>query len=680
MEQLRRRLAHKEEHDVNGHGGSIKGERATPPWSEALFEAFPGVAIFGDRVTARLNEDDLPCHGTVLGRDGDGSAGADEDNNLVSKNALARALAARTRWPGVRDPLDKQHDVALALLTALERTPGAIPDPDPMIVSALLKLGCTVEGRIVSCRGVPIPAGAAQVAYFIVLRWRPLFSPLADPARIYRGNKGYDSRHVTDEVQASILLVSTDFYRQSLVSLQENHPNLFVAVWMREVEEVERIAAQAQVETLPPSYSRTRLNRRRCLLIAFDLMSEHERAFEILTALSFYGGVTREGMSRKSALLCCTTMTAVRAVNENTRRHFAAGAAHLRTVHPTMNEKRAARGVHPVFEAVKSSFEQSAIYIKPHHPVTMILGELPTRYFLGVEPARLIPVMLIHMRETMARLESLFWLSPRKAQDTVGGCLETRSMSLSIIITSNICVPTARAMMRDDGLLLDSLWLRQQVGPLVSNPGMEAEVATAAKLKDDETLHDLATIKIVIPASTSKDDANFKNSCGKARHRAGLCSSPAGKPGWTQGFRPEAWRQPRAELSFLRNCSTYVRFDARHTSTCDEWNREAGRHSTKAGRRMTAADLHTGLPRHHPVENVHDRFRPWLDSLQVANVVTDVKTSEQWRRRETFLIEIALMLPALCAITDDPQLHEHFWVDRESRNVRLAREGAWNCG
>lgn len=152
---------------------------------------------------------------------------------------------------------------------------------------------------------------------------------------------------------------------------------------------------------------------RRCLPIAVDLMSEYERVFEVLAPLKFQGGVTREKM--KGALLDCTSMTAVRSATESTRRHLAAGAAHLRTVHPTMNEKRAARGGDPVYEAVKSSFEQSAIYTEPYRPVAMILGELPTRYFLGVEPARLIPVALIHMRETMARLEGPFWLSPRNS-------------------------------------------------------------------------------------------------------------------------------------------------------------------------------------------------------------------------------------------------------------------------
>lgn len=234
-------------------------------------------------------------------------------------------------------------------------------------------------------------------------------------------------------------------------------------------------------------------------------------------------------------------------------------------------------------------------------------------------------------------------------------------------------------MMRDDGLLLDSVWLGQQIAPLVNNPPMTADVATAAKLNDDNTLHSPAATRVVVVTTAPGDDADFKNSYNEARRRAGLCSAPPGKPGWTQGFRPEVWRQRLAEVPFLRDCCTYVRFDARHVLARHKWNRVAGHHSTKAGCRMTAADLHTGLPRHHPVEHVHHPFRPWLDSLQVADLIRGVETSEQWRRREVFLAEIALMLPSLCTITDDPQLHERFWVNLNAPDVRLAREGAWNC-
>lgn len=253
-------------------------------------------------------------------------------------------------------------------------------------------------------------------------------------------------------------------------------------------------------------------------------------------------------------------------------------------------------------------------------------------------------------------------------------------MHLAIIISSNICVPTARAMVGDDdGLRLDSIWLRQEIPPLVRNPIMQEALDAEASRRDDEQLHDPATTKAMPLSVASGDSDAFKNSYAEARGRARLCSKPPGQAGWTQGFRPDAWRQPFAELDFLRDCCRYVQYDAKLVVKRDRWNNVTGRKKMSDGRPVTAADVHTGLPREHPLIRVQEVFRQQFRRLQVAELVRGAETSDAWALRETFIREVAPLLSALSPITDDPHLHERFWIDRKSPDVRIAVEGAWNC-
>ncbi len=273
--------------------------------------------------------------------------------------------------------------------------------------------------------------------------------------------------------------------------------------------------------------------------------------------------------------------------------------------------------------------------------------------------------------------EGQFWLGARGRLDPFKGNFATRLMSLAVIGASTICVPTARAMMHDDGLLLDSLWLRRDVAPLVRNPALEDGLAKAEKRRDDVNIHDAAVTKVPRPACALGDSETFKSGYAGACHRAKLCSAPVGKPGWPQGFRPDAWRQPLAEVEFLRSCCRYVRYDEKHVPARDRWNRIAAASGPVIGPPKTAIDVRTGLPRQHMLERVQDLFRPWFDRLQVAEETKGAEGSDAWLRREALIREIVLLLPALSAITDDPYLNERFWVDRTAAKVKIAVQGAW---
>lgn len=646
---------------MNAPVGRLDGERLMPMQADALYNALPGIMIYADPIAEAFPE----------------LVAADPDADMVTADSVVRQQGNRARWPGIRDPLGEHHPVAVKLRRALEERPDAIPEPEPAIVTALVALGCVQVACVVSYRGVPVPAGAEQIAYFVVLRFRPLFSPLADPARIYRGNKAYDAANVTDEMQESILLVSTRIHRDNLSVLQQTAPDLFLAIWMREAEAAEQLTASTPCPKLPPCYPRSRLtDPRKCLMIVCDVMGEHERAFEFCHELRFIGGVTRTSV--RAALAASSCMTEIYAVADDTHRHVAGGVAHTRSVHPTMNDTAPEPGSNATFEATRAAFDSSKVYADRYRHVIWIAGDMPVRFFLGVEPSMLIPVALIQMRETVVGHEGEFWLGRRGKQDLYKGLLATRLMTLAVIITSNICLPTAKAMTHDDGMLLPTAWLRQNVAPRVRNPKLEDELAEAASTQDDHELHDSATTKVPRPTKAVGDSDDFKNSYDGAKHRAKLCSAAIGEPGWTRGFRPDAWRQPLAEVEFLRDCCRYTRFNPKYVPVREQWNRVAAASGPIVGQQKTVVDVRTGLPRQHLKERVEDLFRRWFDPLQVAEGVKGREQSDAWLRREAFIREIAPLLPALIAITDDPYLNERFWIDRKSARVRIAVQGAWN--
>lgn len=641
---------------MNALTGPLYGERATPTMLAACYDAFPGITTHADRIASAFP----------------GLIAAEVD----AGDMFERQHRAQSRWPGVRNPLSERHPIAAQLRAAIDLRPDVMPESDPEIVAALKSLGCIRVGRIVSYRGVPVPAGDDQIAYYTVMRFRPLYSPLADPALVYRGDKAYDAAHVTDEMQESVLLVSTRVHRDNLAVLQRTTPALFLAIWMRDPDAAEKIAACTDTSKLPPCYPRSRLSdRRKCLSIVCDVMNEHERAFELSHELRFIGGVTRTSV--RAALESCTCMTHVYSVSAKTHRHIAASAAHTRSVHPTMNTEVSKAGEDVEFVAAAAAFESSAVYRERYRHVIWIAGEMPVRFFLGIEPTMLIPVALIQIREFVVQHEGRFWLGQRGKQGFYEGLLSTRLMSLAAIITSNLCVPTARAMMHDDGMLLPTAWLRENISPRIRNQKLGTPLVKAPKLKDDDGLHNSTTMKAPRLHKVVGDSDDFKSSYAGALRRAKLCSAELGEPGWTRGFRPSAWRQPFAEVDFLRKCCRYTRFDPAYAPMRDHWDRIAAASGPVTGGQKTSADVHTGLPRQHMVERVQDLFRNWFDPLQVAEGVKGFGSSDAWLRREVFIREIAPLLPALTATTDDPYLNERFWINRKSARVRIAVQGAW---
>lgn len=639
------------------------GEQMPATMANPLGSAFSGVKVIADKALARLPDQEREA-----------ALADDADAGLLSAATLDRA-GHPVRWPGVRDPLTASHPVVEKLVMKLAKLGEAVPAPDPVVIDRLAAIeGFAVAGRIASIHGVPVPAGEPQTALFVVLRWRPLFSPLADPTRVYAGDKEYDAAHVTDELQTAILLISTATHRNQLIKLQMSAPDLFVAIWMREFRAAEQLANAVPETRLPKPYERSRLDRRQCLMLSATLMTEHERGFDILEALKFEGGVTKTSI--KAALKACSTMTGVYAVDNATGQHLAGSVAHVRVLHPTMNDRVSRVRGDVIFEAAKSGIEQAKVHATQAQRVTTVAGHKPGRFFLGVEPVKLLPVQLIQMQENVINYEKEFWLRDRGDDATITDeKLSGKLMKLAIIVTSNICPQTAAAMLGHPGENTKTdLWKHRFIRTLVSNPVMEFEIAEAERLAEEKGLFDPSKTKVHFVPYARGDQDDFKYPFEQARRRAKACSKPVGEHGWTQGFRPDAWRQPEAEIEFLRQCCRYIQYDPK----LDPANRAPGQQVQGTRQKGAKGKKPVDLPTRHLLERIQDFFRSQFDRLQVPELTKDFENRADFRMREALLCEIALMLPALSPITDDPNHFERLWADVDSPPVRDRVETDWN--
>lgn len=690
MDSLCRRLAVEEEDDVIASAGPIYAQRLDKSNAGALVSAIPGVWLIADRLKQRSSE----------WFDGDPDAG------LVSATVMKRAEKAAARLPGARDILIVGHPVVTRLVDGLAADRARIPAADHDLVERLAKLtGFAFDGTIVTIDGVPIPAGGPQTAYFMVLRYAHLYNPQALPHLVYRRDPdgisktdhatlgvadndrpahihllAYDAANVTDEMQEALLSYSTAVHRDTLVAVQRSRPALHVAIWRRDMVKARRLARILRVPPLPlPKVGSARSAAKR-LLDGTALMNEFERLFEILDTVKMEGGVTRQSL--KQALKACSSMAALRAANDPTHRFLAGSAAHVRSLHPTMNAKAVKpKTADPVLERTRTAFVNARGYWEKTKRIDWIDDAMPAQWFLGIEPAMLAPVALIQMISNMARREENFWLRDKRG-DAPDVSDERRALviELAVVITAGICQATARSMLPPDATdeaqaatsarRSDENWRDAVVPTLIRNPKLADKV---------EALAHETGIAWPIPGNADCDRPRRSSPYDRAMKRATKLTE-LGQPGWTQGFLFEAWLRPNAELAFLRGCCRYIGYDPEQAAKRDVWNAMLERRTYPDGRPAVAIDIATGLPRRHPVERIQDLFRDQFDRLQVAELASDraTTTARQRTLRETAIVEAAALLAAVSPITLDPQLAERWWSDLDDDLGTIAREGAWN--
>ena len=672
MDRIRRRLAVEEEGIVTAYFGPIYGEELTAATATGMVYPFRGAWGATQRLANHPG--------------GWFADGPDLEAELVPATEMQRAANDAIRFPGLRDILVIGHLVVENLAAKLAVDRDRIPSPEQPIVTELSKLdGFAFDGIIVTIHGVPVPAGRRQTDYYVVLRWRPLYSPFALPHLIYSRDPAevrptdraalgiaededvecihlvdHDARHCTDETQLSLLMFSTALHRDNLVALQTANPALFVALWRRDFDTAWKLGRRMKSADLPASNLRSRIRSRlRRLIYGTALISEWERLFEVIDTLKVEKGVTRDGV--KALLLGTSTLTGVALVE--TEEFVAGAAAHTRALHPTMDQANADRP-----DRSAAAFEGSAIFRSRCHAIRHVAGGMPVRYFLGVEPGMLALVALVHMVEDVKRLEDDHRQPGRAGLGTFDR-QDTASVELAVLITSNLCLPTARTILQREAKLggSDDGWARAVVPTLIDNPRLRNQV---------EAMAHKAGIAWPIPSNADCDRKRRSSPYEQAVKRAGLCAFPVGQPGWTQGFRFEAWLRPDAELAFLRKCCRYIQYDPAQAASRDAHLAEHFPDSADA--EADAMTSNATLPRQHPLECIQDLFRRFFDRLQVAELVANRASAPSRAKREAILREVAPLFAAVSPITVDPYLNERMLAPPSEAQQRLAREVLWN--
>ena len=672
MDRICRRLAVEKEDIVTASSRPIYGEELGRARASSLIYPFRGVQVFADR----LGNDIGACF----------AGGADPDADMVPAAEMQRAANDAIRLAGLRDILVVGHPIVADLAAKLAADRDLIPVPENEVVEQLKALdGYACDGKVITIHGVPVPAGRQQTDYYVVLRWRPLYSPCAlphliysrDPAKVRPADRAalgiadgedaefihlidYDARHVTDETQASLLVVSTAIHRDNLVALQRSNPGLFVALWRRDIDQAWRLGRKMRNRDLPESNPNSRIRSRlRRLIYGTALMSEFERLFEIIATLKADLGVTRDGV--RALLLGTSALTGVALVETE---DFIAGAtAHIRALHPTMDPCTTDEP-----DRIAAAFGGSPLFRSRFHAIRHVAGAMPVRYFLGVEPGMLALVALVHMIEDVKRQEGDHRQPGRSGLGT-DDRQDTASVELAVLITSNICLPTARTILQREAKLggSDDGWALAIVPTLIENPRLRDQV---------EAMAHKAEIAWPVPGNANCDRKRRASPYEQAVRRARLCAFPVGQTGWTQGFRLDAWLRPDAELAFLRNCCRFIQYDPAQAAKRDAHLAEHFPDSTDATGDAMASDV--ALPRQHPLEHIQDLFRPFFNRLQVAGMAADRASALSRAWREAVIREVAPLLAAVSPITVDPYLNERMLAPPTTAEQQLAREVFWN--
>lgn len=668
----------------------ISGERLVRANAGAQVLAFSGVRPIADRLKLRSNE----------WFDGD------PDVALVSAAVMKRAAKAALRMTGVRDILVVGQPVVTGLIEKLNADRTHIPAPDLDIVAKFEKLkGFAFDDLVVTIDGVPLPAGKRQTDYFVVHRYRQLYAPGVQPHLAYHRNPAtigksdylalgiadnvkpdlihmlaYDAANVTDEMQEALLSYSAAIHRDNLVALQCDHPELYVAVWRRDMAKAKRLIRGRRYRPLPRSNPKSLHTRAKRLLYGTSLMNEFERLFEILEAVKVEGGVTRQSLEK--ALLSLSSVTAARSADNSLSRFLAGSVAHIRTLHSTMNTKAVApKTADPILEQMRTAFFNARGYWEKTRRISWVSDTMPAQWFLGIEPAMLAPVGLIQMIWNMERREKGYCM--RGKRDSAADVSDERRalvIELAVVITANICTATARSMLPNDKIDKalatinerrdDKDWIADVVPTLISNPKLVDKI---------EARVSVSGVDWPIPDNADCDRPRHSSQYDRAMLRARSLTK-LDRPGWTQGFLFEAWLRPNAELAFLRNCCGYTTYGRAQARKRDAWNATFTQKTHRDGRPVTATDIATGLPRQHPLENIQDLFRDQFNRLQVAELADkrEPTNAKQLAWREAAIIEVAPLLAAVSPITLDPQLAERWGDDLNDNMVAIAKEGAWN--
>ncbi len=604
----------------------------------------------------------------------------DLDNEPFDHATLTALISMDGRLPGMRDQLTSWHPLTLALIARLKFHEDQLAEPDDLMAEQFSVYGKIERtGKIYFLDGVPFPAGRNQMSLFICLRWRPLFHPYAGIGRVYQNDPAYDRLFATDSLQEAILGISTKKYRDQMADIYEDAPELFIALWLRCIQEAENIVhknADFEKGTSKIFAAPMKGGLGEQLLIASSIMGEWERLFEIADVLKVAHRVTVEAV--RKALDAATSWSSILQRTDEIGRFLQGCALHIRANHRSMNVKQFDGAGSCTLTLVREALENSLAFQKRYKRVESINGERPLRFFNGVELAKFIPAMLEQMHENLMLHQKdggSVSLVHRKFVER-----SRKQMLLGIVVTSSICLRTARQMAKaleakQAGEKRSDAELRRSEARKLNASKWASRYVTAIiigpEMLDPEKVHDAATYQLL--AKLLKDDTGaldnihgitvrlgqaFKNKTGDIKLVAAECTPAIGHYGWTMGARFEAWFKPDAEIEFLRKCIKPVMYRQDLDDEAKCWERTLSKRARKTGVALNRVVGHIGLPIAHPLMEVHGDNPDIFQPLQFTHKIGSATMSRWWMMSESCVREAALRMAAMSPTSDDPWLNE----------------------
>lgn len=668
------------------------GEKGTQPQGLSMLHPFSGLHEAASRIESALPQD--------------WGGNTDPYPFLVSASDHA-LIAGGVRWIGMRNAWTTEDPAVLSFKAQLSEMISIIPEPDQDVVDRLAcHKGFEREGKIIAIDGVPVPAGDEQVRVFVNLRWRWLISPLAsshliglrnaelvdarDHAELMveQGHRphlrhllGYDAVHTTDEAQQKFLAYSMAAHRSNLIALQQHDLELFMAVWLRDFAMIKSLVSGKKLSFLLEADKRTRRMQKasKRLIYGTAIMSEFERLFQIADYFSMDGGVTREAIER--VLRSVSSMKEIHAGTTPAHKFLTGSVAHARSLHPTMNGYVRKTPSDPALENAYIAFKETSSYWESVQRLKKPSGEVPAMYFLGIEPQFLTAAAIMMMFRNVRKLEKNFNYRGSDGRD-FHERNEGPIFRLAVIIMANSCVPTALGMTKPLGRdfkvseFNGEAWLAQTMPTLMSNPALMASYEAAQSAYQNSPAGLAGSPVKYRMFAEEEDRPMFSSQFAGAKVRADACPD-VDQAGWTRGFHFEAWFKPNAEYNFLRKCCRFVQFSADGQHRREKWSR-SGKPKGNLNFTGSPRTTFTGLPRSHPVENVHDHFRPCFERLQFADGLNDIRTVSERAKIDTFVAEVARLMPGISPVTVDPHMNEAIVHPVGTVKRKFAAEAAWN--
>lgn len=659
---------------------------------KGLLRGFPGLDEMASRIKSALPE----------------GWGGDINLDVLLSSASNDALVTGgDRLVGMRAVWAADDPAVFAFTAQLFGMLSVIPEPDQEMVERLTCFpGFERDGNIVAIDGVPVPVGEEQVRIFVNLRWRWLINPLAslhlvglhnaglvdagDHAELMvekghlphrRHLLGYDAVHTTDETQQKFLAYNLAGHRTNLVALQQHDFELFMAVWLRDFSKIRSLVKGKALDYLVEADVRTRRMQIAStrLIYGTAIMSEFERIFEITEFFRMDGGVTRQAIKR--AIRSVSSMEGIHAGTTSAHNFVSGSVAHARSLHPTMNEYVQNISKDPLLNKVNAAFEETTTYWKSLQRLKKPSGEVPAMYFLGIEPQLLTATAIIMMIRNLKKLEKNFNYRNSK-NNTSEERAEGPIFRLAVIIMANSCVPTAMGMTKQipskfDVSAFDSeAWLKQAMPSLIINPKSVQQYEVSQSDYENSSAG-LAGPPIDKREFAENPGQTFASHFASAKVRADACPD-VNQAGWTRGFHFQAWFTPRAEYGFLRKCCRFVQFSQNAKQRREKWTQGGMVKKNLPNYRGSPRTTFTGLPKVHPVENVHELLRPLFEKLQYADRIYRRGSIVERSTVDAFVVEVARLMPGISAVTVDPHMNEAIVYPIGTAEREFAAEAAWN--